>query len=61
MKEISGAKKFKLESFPKKLKIKETEITKAYEITNEHNTFFTGIGKNLASSVTNNTKSFKTT
>ena len=35
MKEISSANKFKFDSFPKKLKSKETETTKPYEMANE--------------------------
>ena len=51
MKEISSANKFKFDSFPKKLKSKETETTK-------RNTIFTRIGPNLTGSITNTTKTF---
>ena len=47
MNEISGANKFKFDSFPKQLKIKETETTKSYEIANERNKFFTRTSPNL--------------
>ena len=57
MKRISGTKKFKLDSFPKQLKIKETEITKPNEIADE----LTVIGPNLAGSTANTTKVLKTT
>ena len=56
MKRISGTKKFKLDSFPKQLKIKETEITKPNEIADELKKFFTVIGPNLAGSTANTTK-----
>lgn len=59
LKEISGTKKFKVDSFHIKTKIKETEITKSCKIGNEFNSFLTGIGQNLASSIANATKIFK--
>ena len=59
MKEIPGTKKIKLDSFPKKLKIKEKEMTKPYEIANELSKSFTGIGSNLACSIANTTKNCK--
>lgn len=57
--ETSGTKKLKLDSFPKKLKIKEKHKIKPYKNANELNKFFTGIGPNLASNIANITKSFK--
>lgn len=57
--EKSGTKKLKLDSFPKKLKIKEKHKIKPYKNANELNKFFTGIGPNLASNIANITKSFK--
>lgn len=59
MKEIPVTKKIKLDSFPKKLKIKEKHKIKPYKNANELNKFFTGIGPNLASNIANITKSFK--
>ena len=61
MKEISDTEKFKSDSFPKKIKIKETEITKSYEIANELKNLFARIGTNLKSSITNTAKTFKDT
>ena len=43
----------------KKVKIKETEIAKPYETGHGLKKFFTGIGSNLASSITDTTKSLK--
>ena len=59
MKEIPGTEKIKLDSFPKKLKIKEKQMTKPYKNANELNKFFTEIGLNLVSDIANINKSFK--
>lgn len=59
MKQISGTKKFRIDSFPKEVKIEETEITKPYEIANGLNKFFTRLGPTLASSITKTSKSLK--
>ena len=54
--ETSGTKKLKLDSFPKKLKIKETEITKTYGIAEQLTNFFNETGPNLTNSITTPTK-----
>ena len=59
MNEISSTKKFKIDSFHKNVKAIEIEIIKPYEVANKLNKLFTRIDLNLASSITNTSKSLK--
>ena len=59
MKELLGAKKFKLNPLPSYQKIKEPEITRSFKIANGLNNFLIRIGPNLASSITNTAKIYK--
>ena len=59
MKEITGKKKTKSNSFPKMLKLETGNTYNQKKIADEFNSFFTNIGTNLANKIPNVQKSFK--